>query len=51
MNASRMSYIPGPQSQSPGYEDIKSYLKILKYFFAEATTGDLRQKELYSNFF
>jgi len=48
MNASRMSFIPGPQTQTPGYDDIKSYLRILKYFFAEATTGDLRQKELYA---
>jgi len=45
---SRMSYVPGANSQNPGYEDIKGYLKILRYFFAEATTGDLRKTELYN---
>jgi len=48
MSMSRMSYVPGANSQNPGYEDIKGYLKILRYFFAEATTGDLRKAELYS---
>lgn len=49
MTASRF-YQPSTPNQSAAYEDIKSYTKILKYFFIEAGVGDFRKEELFSKF-
>lgn len=37
-----------PQIQSTSIEDIKNYIKLLKYFFVEASNGDYRKEELQS---
>ena len=47
VTASRF-YQPSTPNQSAAYEDIKSYTKILKYFFIEAGVGNQRKEELFS---
>ncbi len=49
MTGSRFYQAP-PLGYSSANDEIKSYLKILKYFFVESAIGDFRKEELFSIF-